>query len=602
MATLRRYVVLPRALPAWLAPVALALFGLVAATGVGYLTAQNSAAQPADIAVLVRVLIIVTIAGTAVYAQTNMYHRRMAILLAGACVVTSAWLLNGSLEPWAFSVGVIFTAPAVVVAYYVLLAHPSGMMTSRRELGFIAAVGSAGIVLWTAAVLISGQPPFRMPVVTCAPHCPANVLRLGTEPVFAALRVAIRVVWATLAIGTLVLVDRRWRLAPGPLRRTLWPARVVLFASTLCLVGFLVAQALGGDRAMNGFGTAYIVTWVAIPLAILAGLASERLFMGQALARFVTGLVDDGAADPRLLMAQTLQDPSLSIAYARPTGGGYVDFSGAEIETPDDEDGREVAWIHRDGRRIAALTYDRELADQRRFMEAAGDAAVMRLEQAQLVADLRASTADLAASRLRLVETAQAERKRLERDLHDSVQQDLLGLRLKLDLAAEALTTDPTEGQQIICEVGRGLDDVLNSLRDLARGIYPQLLLDRGVVEAVRSAARRAPIAVSVRAGSVRRVSEDIEVAIYYCCVEAVQNVAKHGGPGARANVRFWQDAEDTLHFEVVDDGDGFDGGDARAGRGLTNMRDRIEAVGGGLMISSHRGQGTVVRGRVPLA
>src|SRR5205823_1525217 len=162
-----------------------------------------------------------------------------------------------------------------------------------------------------------------------------------------------------------------------------------------------------------------------------------------------------------------------------------------EITPLDGTPGREVRWIERDHRPLAAVTYDNDLADQRPFIRAAADAAVMRLERAQLLADLRASTADLAASRLRLVETAQAERRRIERDLHDSVQQDLLGLRLRLELAGDLFNDDPAHGRRMIGAVGRQLDEVLESLRALSRGIYPSLLRHLGLVEAVRSAARR---------------------------------------------------------------------------------------------------------------
>lgn len=261
--------------------------------------------------------------------------------------------------------------------------------------------------------------------------------------------------------------------------------------------------------------------------------------------------------------------------------------------------GCDVTWIERSGRPIAAVVHDAELADQQRFIQAAGDAAVMRLEQAQLLADLRASTADLAASRLRLVETAQAERQRIERDLHDSVQQDLLGLRLRLDLATEAVGEDPSEARRMIARVGTQLDGVLDSVRALARGVYPRVLQDHGLVEAVRSAARRSPHPVSVRTSHVCRYDADVEVAVYFCCLEALQNSAKHAGSSAASEVRFWQDAK-ALRFEVADSGAGFNPGLIESSNGLASMHDRIEAIGGTLTITSRQGQGTVVRGRIP--
>jgi len=294
-----------------------------------------------------------------------------------------------------------------------------------------------------------------------------------------------------------------------------------------------------------------------------------------------------------------LRDPSLTIAYRGPAVGSYVDSAGHVVTMPP-PDGRALAWIGGDNGPVAAVIYDGELRDQERFLEAVGDAALMRLENARLEADLRASTADLMASRIRLVESAHAERRRIERDLHDGVQQRLVVLRIKLESAAQTLRRDPEQGQQMIGAIGTQMDEALEELRALARGIYPSLLQEHGVVEALKSAARRSPTPVSVRGPGIARYPEDIEVAVYFCCLEALQNVAKHGGEGAGPAVRLWQDGE-RLRFEVRDSGAGFDPAAVDSGSGLVNMRDRIEAVGGMLRISSTAGAGTAVNGSIPL-
>lgn len=225
----------------------------------------------------------------------------------------------------------------------------------------------------------------------------------------------------------------------------------------------------------------------------------------------------------------------------------------------------------------------------------------LALTAAQLEADLKSSTADLAASRTRLVETADAERQRIERDLHDGVQQDLVGLRIKLDAVAEAIKGEPERSEQMIASLGRQMDDVLEELRSLARGIYPSILNQRGVGEALKSAARRSPLPVSVDARGVCRYREDVEVAVYFCCLEALQNFVKHAGLDAHAAIRVREQAR-RLRFEVRDSGAGFDSDEIHDRHGLLNMRDRIEAVGGTLTVSSRTGQGTVVRGSVPIA
>lgn len=223
----------------------------------------------------------------------------------------------------------------------------------------------------------------------------------------------------------------------------------------------------------------------------------------------------------------------------------------------------------------------------------------LRREKAQLEAKLAATTADLAASRIRLVEAADAERQRIERDLHDSVQQQLVGIRIKLELAAEEVRREPSSGGRMIDSIGRQMDEILETLRSLARGIYPAVLHERGLGEALKSAGRRSPTPVSVRVGGIDRHSDEVEIAVYFCCLEAIQNVAKHAGRGAEAVISLWRDT-DRLCFEVTDSGVGFDPHDVQRPNGLVNMRDRIEAVGGTLSVSSCAGQGAVVRGWVP--
>ena len=269
------------------------------------------------------------------------------------------------------------------------------------------------------------------------------------------------------------------------------------------------------------------------------------------------------------------------------------------------------------GSPVAAITYDAELADQEPFVHAAGAAAVMRLERFKLEAELRASaaelaasrtrlkasTAELAASRTRLVETAYSERRRIERDLHDSVQQDLVGLRIKLDMVAEAVKEDPSDGARMIASMGLQMDHVLEALRSLARGIYPAVLAERGLDEALKSAARRCPEPVTVDARRIGRYQQDVEVAVYFCCLEALQNVAKHAGPNARASIRL-RPERNELTVEVRDTGNGFRPEQAVDNHGLRNMRDRIEAVGGTLSIHTltidAKGHGTLIRAVVP--
>ncbi len=217
-----------------------------------------------------------------------------------------------------------------------------------------------------------------------------------------------------------------------------------------------------------------------------------------------------------------------------------------------------------------------------------------------LGAELTASLANLAASRRRLVEAADAERQRIEQSLHDGAQQNLVGLRLRLELAIDAVGEGSTRGVAMLTEIGGQMDEALEEVHNLARGIYPPLLAEHGIGEALRSANRRSPWPASLDVDTVGRYSPDSEAAVYFCCVEALQNIAKHAGPGIGGTVRLWEDGS-QLRFEVRDHGVGFAEQLIATGAGLTNIRDRMAAAGGTASVTSQIGRGTVVRGALPI-
>jgi signal transduction histidine kinase len=578
---------------------AIAIVGASAATAVGLLASANPAAQPPDLAVAIRVVMILALIGTGVYAQTSKIQARMGGLLIAVGLLSSLWLLNGSSNRVAFSIGVVFTGLMPLVFAYLMLSHPTGHLLSRTELRFLWLTGGALAVLWLLSVAMTIQPPLRTPLIQCGPHCPNNVFSLGsaTEAV-TAVQAAMVLGWLAVTCGTPVLLARRARAASAPVRRSLTPVWCTASAAAVLLTASMLFHA-AGLHVWATIGFIYIGLVALLPLAILVGLGNERLFMGQALAEFVSELARMPAADPEALMAAALRDPSLKVAYRRPGRGTYVDSAGVPVhDLPDDA---AITWIERDHQPLAAVMYNEDLSGYEPFVQAAGAAALIRLEKTQAEADLKASTADLASSRIRLISVAHSERRRLERDLHDGVQQQLVGLRIKLDMAAETIREDLERGERALASVGRQMDDVLQELRLLARGIYPSLLNECGLREALSSAARSSPLAVSVRAPGIGRFPEEVEIAVYFCCLEAIQNVVKHAGPDATAMVTLSQDAP-YLCFEVHDTGVGFDPTDNGPGSGLVNMRDRIEAVGGVVEVTGRRGRGTSVRGRVPVA
>jgi signal transduction histidine kinase len=218
--------------------------------------------------------------------------------------------------------------------------------------------------------------------------------------------------------------------------------------------------------------------------------------------------------------------------------------------------------------------------------------------QAGLVLRNVALLSDLRASRQRLVAAQDEARRRLERNLHDGAQQQLVALSVKQRLVGELIDKDPDKATSMIADLQKDTAEALDTLRDLARGIYPQVLADQGLPAALEAQIRRTPVPVDLLPDSIGRHSQEIEAAVYFCCLEALQNVSKYAN-ASKAEVRLEVDGP-WLTFGVQDDGAGFDPAQTKLGTGLQGMSDRLEALGGGLEIRSEPGRGTTIAGRVP--
>jgi signal transduction histidine kinase len=262
---------------------------------------------------------------------------------------------------------------------------------------------------------------------------------------------------------------------------------------------------------------------------------------------------------------------------------------------------RAVAIRHRD-ELLGALTitnargHTPRPAEEKLLNDLAAQAGLV-LRNVGLTAELLARLDDLQASRQRLVSAQDEERRRLERDLHDGAQQHLVGLKVKLQLASRQAGETPLK--EALVSLQTDTDEAIEALRALAHGIYPPLLAELGLADAIEAHARKAPIEVAVEADGIVRYSEATEAALYFCCLEALQNVTKYAG-ASRAVVRLGQ-ADGRLSLAVSDDGVGFDPASAASGAGLQNMSDRVEALGGVLSIVSAPGRGTTVIASLPL-
>jgi signal transduction histidine kinase len=215
--------------------------------------------------------------------------------------------------------------------------------------------------------------------------------------------------------------------------------------------------------------------------------------------------------------------------------------------------------------------------------------------------EVRRQAEELRASRSRIVAASDAARRQIERNLHDGAQQHLVALAVNLRLARQLAEQDPDTSKAMLDQLAHDLQEAVQQLRDLAHGIYPPLLMDRGLVEALQAAAGRAALPTDVAAEELGRFTPEVEAAVYFCCMEALQNAGKHAGEGATATIKVWKE-EGALLFEVADNGAGFDPASRpNLGAGFVNMSDRVGAIGGSLKVQSAPGKGTKISGRIPV-
>jgi signal transduction histidine kinase len=264
------------------------------------------------------------------------------------------------------------------------------------------------------------------------------------------------------------------------------------------------------------------------------------------------------------------------------------------LPAPDDR--RSVAPVERDGRQFAALVYDASLDDDPELVEAVAAAAAIALENELLQIESQTRLAELQASRERIVAAGDAERRRLERNLHDGAQQRLVALALQLRLIQADIRRDPSSAEARITSAGDELLQSLGELRELARGLHPAVL-EHGLASALQSLATRSTVPTAVTCEATERLPQPVALAMYFVACEALTNVAKYAQATA-ASVSLSR-TEHGVAIEIADDGVG--GADAGSGSGLRGLADRVEALGGHLLVTSPAGAGTVVTADVPV-
>ena len=335
-----------------------------------------------------------------------------------------------------------------------------------------------------------------------------------------------------------------------------------------------------------------------VPIAVLYVFLQRQLDRGGVAGLVVELGAPRAGADLRLALARTLGDPSLELAFWFPAEQCYVDGDGAPVQLPEDDAGRSATFVERDGQPIAALLHDPVLEDNAELVQSVCAAASLALENERLQAELRARLVELQASRARLVGATDAERRRIERDLHDGTQQRLVSIAMSLGLLESKLPAGEGEARPLLHETREALTLALAELRELTHGITPPLLVEQGLAAALDELCRRAALPVHLRLEVDRRLPDEVESAAYFMVSEALTNAAKHSH-GSEVRV-LATCAGQTLTVEVSDDGIG--GAGTAGGSGVRGLADRVEALGGRFTVSSPPGRGTTLRAEIPCA
>lgn len=539
--------------------------------------------------------------GVGLYWQRRRPQSLFGPMLIALGFVHVPYIAQSSSDSALFTFGVHWEGVIYLATLAVILAFPSGRLRRPDRLILVAAA-LAAVVPSSAIWLFSPQISARASISACAAACPPNALLISSKPSVVERLIDVdRAAIIMIALATAALLV--WRIATGttPQRRALAIGTPIALVFLLTQAAYQATIVLGGDDLR---GNAY-VRWILVGTRLslwygfLIALVVAELFAGRVLRMIVReSLRRPSLGELAELLRKPLDDPRLQLGFWQPQARVWTDGEGVTVEPPAPGSGRALTEVDRDGAPAVAIVHDRQLAEDPELLRAAGQAAMLALENAELQAAWSAALTELKDSRARIAAGSARERRSLEQDLHDGVQEALVALRIKLTLATEE-TAHHSELQQRLRELGDNLDAAIAELRDLAQGIYPSLLAEVGLIAALKAVARRASRTVEVTGDNVGRYPPEIESALYYCCREALQNAVRHAGPDTHVSIHLCEN-DGELRFEVRDHGHGFEI-PARFEGGLRNIQDRIGALDGSITFKSLPGDGAVVSGAVPL-
>jgi signal transduction histidine kinase len=511
-------------------------------------------------------------------------------------------LTNGKWIFWnhALPVTVAFAALALSVPLFahLILAYPTGRLATRLDRLFVGLLYVLA-VLYALPYLLFFDPryPHSRYLLECFTGCALPVTHVTWYDI-SGIKRAFDLLSLPLALIFLALLVRKFvRASPGG-RRIVLPLSAAAFVA---IAQFVAHIGLKGSPDSPWTDTTWFwitqLVGIAVPLSLGLGLLLGR-GARSAVADLVVELERTPPGRVRDALAHTLRDPSLELALWLPDRKSYVDSQGRMLDLPPSGPDRTVTVLGPTDAPVAALLHDPVLLERQGLLEAAGAAARLALENERLQAELRAQLAELRASRTRIVQAGDEERRRLERNLHDGAQQRLLSLGLALQLARSQLGPETNGAVDLLSEAEGELRAALDELRELARGIHPAILTDQGLTAALRSLAERSSVPVTIEAAPGERLGESIDAAAYFVVSESLANCAKYAHA---SSVRVSITRRDGNAVIDIDD-NGVGGADPAYGSGLRGLSDRVHALDGTFRLASPAGSGTHIHAEIPCA
>ncbi|MGZ4217679.1 MAG: sensor histidine kinase [Solirubrobacteraceae bacterium] len=574
-----------------------AFHGVRATTGVSAATAANEAAARGAMAAIPLAV--------ALYAWRHRAQARFGTLLLGFNGVWCVSLLASSSSALVYSVGRVFGWIAVLLLACVMLAYPSGRLTTRLDRSLALAAAAIVAILYLPTALLVDRYPTPSPFASCDLHCPRNAFMvIRHEPAW--IGGVLSPVRDVLVVGILIVVAARLgqkiRGANSLVRRTLAPLLAAAVGWLALMASTMIVRRIDPHST-----TTHALAWllaIAVPgvaVAFVIGIARWQVFVNAAAHRASAMLRRlPRPPDVQNALAEAFEDPGVKLGHWAHESRAWVATDGRLLEVPREGSGRWLTEVRDGDRRVAAIEHDAVLRDEPAFIDTAVSLARIAIEGERLTARSTEMLRELRASRARLLAAADSERRRIAQDLHDGAQQRLVALRIELEVAAAKAELDNAAEAATLREFGTEIEEALEDFRSMTRGIYPSVLSDRGLADALRSAALRSPIPTTIAVGELAEYPPEIATAVYFCCAEALQNVAKHAHGATRARITLGE-RNSTLRFSISDDGPGFNADEVRLGAGMINMRDRLSVVVGELTIRSSPGGGTRISGRIPL-